>query len=231
MTSAEELERAFADCGGPFDLTPAHTITNWESEPTSGAELAIMMRLKANRRSYAGKRMLHVGVGNCSLPLAFAPRLAHYVGVTISQPELQLFERRCANLSNARAFMFNKYDPRAYPSLSGEFDIIIDTLLKSYACCEKHFLDMMGFYAAKLSVGGVLLTTETGVMFGWSGTTQRAFTPGAQTDPGLRRFRVLGVDGLERLAEQLNLEVTSAIAPPRYFVVPVSDRILFLTKR
>jgi hypothetical protein len=228
---SDELERAFADCGGPFDLTPDHTITCWEAEPTSGAELAIMRRLKAMPRSYAGKRMLHIGVGNSAVPLAFAGRLARYVGLTISQPELELFERRCAGFANASALLVNKYDPRAYPLVAGEFDLIIDTLLKSCACCEKHFLAMMGFYASKLAPGGALLTTERGVLFGWSGTTLRAFTPGAGSDPAMRRFRVLGVEALQRLAEELGLAFSVSRAPPRYWVAPVNDRIITLTKR
>jgi len=82
----------FADCGGPFDLTPEHTITNGESLPTSGAELAVIAFLKSEPQRYLGKRLLHVGVGNSYLPSLFAADLTQYVGITISLPEVALFK-------------------------------------------------------------------------------------------------------------------------------------------
>ena len=51
-----------ADCGGPRDLTPEHTISSYEGQPTSEAELAIVIFLKSEPWRYAGKRLLHVGV-------------------------------------------------------------------------------------------------------------------------------------------------------------------------
>jgi hypothetical protein len=156
-----------ADCGGPFDLTSDHTISSFESQPTSDAELAIIAFLKSEPQRHVGKRLLHVGVGNSFLPTELAADLAQYVGITISLPEIALFEKIFSGATNAKTLLLNKYDPRTYEKLNGKFDVIVDTLLKSYACCEKHFVQMMEFFASSLTSGGVLITTETGVQWGW----------------------------------------------------------------
>jgi hypothetical protein len=220
----------FADCGGPFELTPDHMITNWEALPTSGAELAIMAFLKSQPQYCVGKRLLHVGIGNSAFPIAFAADLAEYVGITISLPEIALFEGRLAGIKNAAAVLVNKYDPRMYLKIPGDFDIIVDTLLKSYACCEKHFEQMMEFFASKLTSRGTLITTEAGVLWGWRGNTSRAFTPGAQADPSIAKFRVLGEDGLGRLGERLGLTMSSVKVPDAQVDSKVDDRILILSK-
>ena len=111
----------FEDCGGPFDLTPAHTISSYESQPTSGAEVAIIAFLKSEPQRYLGKRLLYVGVGNSSLPTEFVADLAQYTGITISLPEIALFEQKFAGAENAKAVLLNKYDPRMYVKLRGEF--------------------------------------------------------------------------------------------------------------
>ncbi len=220
----------FADCGGPYELTPDHTITNGEALPTSGAELAVMAFLKSQPQRYMAKRLLHVGVGNSSLPIAFAADLAEYVGITISLPEIAVFEDKLAGVRNATVTLVNKYDPGMYVKIHGNFDIIVDTLLKSYACCEKHFGQMMEFFAAKLTSGGTLITTETGVLWGWRGNTGRSYTPGAQVAPSIAKFRVLGCDGLKRLGERLRLTMTSAEVTYPQGDATEQDRILILTK-
>jgi len=220
-------EAFFADCGGPFDLTPAHTISSLELQPTSGAEVAIMAFLKSARERYVGKRLLHVGVGNSFLPTEFAADLAEYVGITISLPEIAPFEEKFAGVANAKALLLNKYNPRMYGKLHGAFDVIVDTLLKSFACCEKHFADMMEFFAGKLTRGGTLVTTETGILWRWKGNTARAYTPGAQTDPSIGKYRVLGRENLASFAERLGLilsSVNSDVDPT------IADRILILTR-
>jgi hypothetical protein len=221
----------FADCGGPFDLTPDHTISSFESQPTSEAEVAIIAFLKSEPRRYAGKRLLHVGVGNSSLPAELAADLARYIGITISLPEIAQFEQKFAGVENAKAVLLNKYDRRMYAKLNGEFDIIVDTLLKSFACCEKHFGQMMKFFTSKLRSGGTLITTETGVQWGWKGNTKRAYTPGAQVDPSIGRFRVLGRDNLRRLGERLGLTMNSVNVPNSKIDPAADDHILILTKK
>ncbi len=225
------MEETFhADCGGPYELQDQHTVSCYEAEPTSGADLAVMAFLRARPEFYAGKRLLHVGVGNSEFPLAFVRGLGAYVGLTISLPELAQFQARLAGRPNAAAMLMNKYDPDAYGKLTGDFDIIVDTLLKSMACCEKHFCGMMEFFAAKLRQGGALVTTESGVLWGWRGNTLRGYTPGAQTAPSIAQHRVLGVDGLRLFAERLSLSMSSAEVAVPGADPPTSDRIFILKK-
>jgi len=124
----------------------------------------------------------------------------------------------------------NKYDPRMYGRIPGDYDIIVDTLLKSVACCEKHFEQMMEFFASRLVTGGMLITTESGVQWGWKGNTKRAYTPGAQLDPSIGAFRVLGRDGLGGLGERLGLTLSSAAVPNSRVDNSRDDAILILTK-
>jgi len=133
-------------------------------------------------------------------------------------------------MENTFAIILNKYDPRMYIKIDGDFDIIVDTLLKSYACCEKHFASMMEFFASRLRSGGTLITTKSGVEWGWRGNTSRAYTPGAQVDPAIAKFRVLGADGLERLGKHLGLIMDSAKVANSQVDPAVDDRILILTK-
>jgi hypothetical protein len=222
------LDRTLEDCGGPFDLTPAHTISSWETRPTTDAESTVIAFLKQQPQLYAGKRVLHIGIGNGSLPGAFANDLAAYVGLTISVPEMQLFEKRFAT-SKATAMLANKHDPRIHVKIDGHFDLIIDVNLKSFACCERHFDLLMDFYRDRLNPNGVLVTAESGVLFGWTGNTDVAHTPGARLDPEAARFRVLGLDGLERLSRRLGLTLTS-IRSVTIPTAPANETLWLMTK-
>jgi hypothetical protein len=217
-----------ADCGGPDEIRDEHTTTCWEDEPTSPAETAIIRYLAARLQLLAGSRLLHVGVGNSALPLAFGGLLAEYVGLTISRPEIDRFEELVGRGSNATTLFANKYDVSMLAQIDGDFDLIIDTLLKSMTCCEKHFLEMMVFFARRLRPGGMLLTTRNGVCFGWPGNTKMAHTPGAQTDPAIAQFRVLGVEQLEILGATLGLSFEAVNAAPGQAAGP--DQVLILKK-
>ena len=171
--------------------------------------------------------MLHVGIGNSALPLALIHLLAAYVGITISVPEVDRFNRVLGGRENIVGLLINKYDPREYPRIEGKFDLIVDTLLKSVACCEKHFDEMMRFFVARLIPGGKIVTTENGVLFGWPGYTGRAYTPGAQLDPALASARVLGRAELEAAGRKYGLPINDEGAR---HVGEKSDTILTLTK-
>jgi hypothetical protein len=69
--------------------------------------------------------------GNSSLAETFAAGVAEYVGITISLPEIERFKSKLANVGNAHVIFLNKYDPRMYPKIRGDFDVIVDTSLKS----------------------------------------------------------------------------------------------------
>lgn len=186
-----------------------------------------MEYLLGNPALVQGRRLLHVGIGNSALPLALIDLLAAYVGITISVPEVDRFNRLLGRRENTVGLLINKYDPREYPRLEGKFDIIVDTLLKSVACCEKHFETMMRFFAERLTPGGKIITTENGVLFGWPGNTARAYTPGAELNPELGSARVLGRSQLEATGRKYGLTMSDEGARP---AGEKSDIILTLTK-
>jgi hypothetical protein len=198
-------ETLLVDCGGPFDIEPAHAITCWEDQPLSPAEATLMHYLLAEPEQVRGRRVFHIGIGNSELPKALDGLIGEYVGITISAPELQRFECELASRPGMSGLLMNKHDPRLFSQITGEFDFIVDTLLKSCTCCQKHFDETMDFFASKLAPNGVILTTRNGVNFGWSGTRKRAYTPGSQSDPAVQSSRVLGEEGLKRLAAKLGL--------------------------
>lgn len=205
-------------------------ITNWETQPTSPAESAIIAWLAAHPEAYRGKRLLHAGIGNSDLPAQFGPDLDQYVGFTISLPEVARFESRFPKPGNLRCVIVNKYDPRMQARITGTFDLIIDTLLKGYTCCERHFRDMLDWYVARLTPGGMILTTENGLRWGWTGNLARAYTPGAQTDPELGAARTLTHDALEAYAHARGLSRWHE-GHPRWLAEPrAGDSLIILTK-
>jgi len=201
------MSTLYADCGGPYDLLPEHTISCWEAEPLSPAEATLFNYLLSNPSLVRGKTLFHIGIGNSQLPAGLRSLVREYLGITISQPELDLFNRTFASDPGMTGLLMNKYDHRQFPLITRQFDIILDTLLKSVACCEKHFAEMMEFFVGRLVPGGIILSTKNGINFGWPGNTARAFTPGSQLDPAVGGSRVLGEAGLQELARRLGLEV------------------------
>lgn len=203
----------FGDCGGPHDLDDSISLTNWESKATTCAEQAVIRYLGEVPERYCGKRLLHVGIGNGALFAAIGEGLAAFTGITISRAELEKFNERFAGMDATTALLANKHDERVYPSIGGDFDLIVDVNLKSFACCEKHFQSTMDYLAGALSPGGILMTAQSGLDFGWAANTAVAFTPGADPDPATRHYRILGADGLARLAARLGLQARALSIP------------------
>jgi hypothetical protein len=204
------LRRAsFTDCGGPHDLSSQHTISSWESKQTTCAEEAAILYLTEVPSRHRQKSLLHVGIGNGDLFAALGAELRSYTGLTISRPEIEHFRERFPRAENARTVLANKYDERFFSSFEGKFDIIVDVNLKSFACCERHFRALITHFAKAVSQGGLLVTAQSGLDFGWAGNTAVAYTPGADVSPEVSHRRVLGSEGFARLAGELGLAVRS----------------------
>jgi hypothetical protein len=218
------------DCGGPFDLEDRHTITNWETMPTSRAESTIIAWLKAHPERYRGRRLLHAGIGNSELPAAFGHDLGDYVGFTISMPEVRRFHELFPESPHMRCILMNKYDPRMHGAVAGAFDVVVDTLLKGYTCCERHFHDMLDWYAARLAHGGAIVTTENGLRWGWPGNQARAYTPGAQTEPTIAAARTMAHDELEAHARARGLDTWFENHAEWLAAPDGSDSLVLLTK-
>jgi hypothetical protein len=194
-------------CGGPYDLTEANFGTGYNAYPGTLAEQAMIAFLGANPELAAGRRVLHVGIGNSSIFNAHGHRFAAFTGLTVGLPEKVYFEETFGRPANVEIHLANKHDPRNYGKIRGPFDLIIDANLKSYACCETHFHDMLMFYVSRLTFGGAILTAASGVGCGWPGNTPQACTPGAASDSASQEWRILGESGLRALARQYELRL------------------------
>jgi hypothetical protein len=108
----------------------------------------------------AGRRILHVGVGNCSLGVRFGRR-AIVDGLTIAENERAL----AASIPGAyrAVHLLNKYS-RDFLRVVGEtYDAIVDNNLAGFACCRFHFYSMLDHYCASLLPGGRILTHQRGM--------------------------------------------------------------------
>lgn len=109
-----------------------------------------------------GTRILHVGVGNSSLGMRFAPRVACILGLTVSIAEKRHGDALA--IPGYRIALVNKYS-NELSAIDGPFDIIIDNNPSSFGCCVRHFEAMLVNYARLLVPGGAMLTDRVGM--GW----------------------------------------------------------------
>jgi hypothetical protein len=102
-------------------------------------------------------RLLHVGVGGSFLFREFGPIVVQ--GLTKDGGEAE----RAGELGY-EAILCNKYDVDSYANqLLPPFDMIVDVNIRSYACCDTHFLQFMELMRESLTRNGRLLTSQLGL--------------------------------------------------------------------
>jgi hypothetical protein len=103
------------------------------------------------------EKILHVGVGNAYLTKRFGARISQ--GLTKDGGE-----KLYAESVGLPAILCNKYDVASYGSLlAGPFDCIVDANIRSYSCCDRHFLDFMNLMHRSLTPDGRLITSRRGL--------------------------------------------------------------------
>jgi hypothetical protein len=198
-------------CGGPYDLTQANRETGYHLGPGTLAEQAVIALFTAEPALVVGKRLLHVGIGNSAVYRAIGDQVSEFVGLTVGLPEKINFEKTFGHPQHAKIHFANKHDPRNYGRIVGPFAAIVDVNLKSFACCEQHFHDMMVLCVDGLASSGVIITAATGLEFGWSATTRRANTPGVSAEQAAQNWRILGERGLRQLGEKYHLTLEAHV--------------------
>lgn len=160
--AGERLQGLPLSCGNATDpgIVSASDWRDWTERDTSVDQVRVEAWL--DRFPLAGKRILHVGIGNSSLARKFAPRAKEVVGVSIDPPELA--RARELGLANYRAVERNKYADLG-ADLAGPFDFIVDNNITSACCCLMHLLALLQAYGERLAPGGQLLTDREGL--GW----------------------------------------------------------------
>lgn len=132
-------------------------------ERISGAQLSVNRYLMLAQRLYKGGKILHIGIGNSSVAKELRDIFQQIDGITNTQQEFEM-----GKSLNDRVFLLNKYNLREFVKIDYNYDVIVDVNLKSFACCEKHWLGFMDDVTQKLNIGGRLISHTAG--FGGHGS-------------------------------------------------------------
>ena len=133
--------------------------TYWENREVTSDEFEIINFLE---KSYdlRAKSILHIGIGNSFFAKKFFKN--QIFGITISQKEIDL--AYSLRLSNYKVFLCDKYSLNFKEKLNNiSFDLIVDTNLKSYSCCQDSFNFYMENLFYKLKKNGTLITSKNGM--------------------------------------------------------------------
>ena len=134
--------------------------TYWEDRAITTDELDIINFLD-NEKKIKFKSVLHIGVGNSYFAKKFARRF-NIKGITISQEEVK--KANSMNLINYQVYLLDKYSTQFKNFLSkNTFDLIIDTNLKSYTCCQETFEFMISNIFKSINSNGMLITSINGM--------------------------------------------------------------------
>jgi hypothetical protein len=151
------------DCGGPAQ--PRYRDRSFLGDEVSPDQACIEGKLDgllAGERGAGRPRWLHVGIGGSRIARRYAPGFADIDGVTVQQDELD--QALALALPGYRPRLLDKYGP-ALARLEGPYSLIIDNNPSSFACCLRHFDELLQTYAARLAPGGLLLTASRGLAF------------------------------------------------------------------
>ena len=181
--------------------------TYWENREITSDEFEIINFLE---KSYdlKSKSILHIGIGNSFFAKKFFKN--QIFGITISQKEIDL--AYSLRLSNYKVLLCDKYSLNFKEKLNNiSFDLIVDTNLKSYSCCQDSFNFYMENLFYKLKKNGTLITSKNGM--NWYKTLKpklsfnfRNFFYYKLKEVEGNKENVLSNKELKNLARQFNLE-------------------------
>jgi hypothetical protein len=145
---------------GEVEPAASYDDDSYASGAQSPDEAALVDHLAATVDRTA--RLLHVGVGGSHLARRLADRVAQIDGITVNDAEIRA--ATALALSNYRVWRLDKYS-RAAARLPGPYTFIVDNNPGYFACCQRHFQQMMANWARLLAPGAELLTHARGA--GW----------------------------------------------------------------
>ena len=131
----------------------------WENRITTSDEKIIIKKL--NTEETFNKKILHIGIGNSEFSLKIA-KLNKVTGITISKNEIVF--AKSLKIKNYKILYCDKYSSNFKKIFKNQqFDLIIDTNLKSYSCCENAFKFYMYTLFKILKKNGSIITTKNGM--------------------------------------------------------------------
>ena len=135
----------------------------WENNETTNDEKDVITFLK-NDDLFNNKRILHIGIGNSYI----AKNLKDFKkidGISLSKNELDLAKKN--NIDNYEVFFQNKYcQNNILKKTLNFYDVIIDVNIKSFACCDKAFVNLFKKYSKILNNNGIIISSKAGMK--WS---------------------------------------------------------------
>ena len=141
----------------------ASKFSYWENKEATNDEKDALTYLKNNNLFY-NKKILHVGIGNSYI----AKNLKDFKkidGISLSKNELDLAKKN--NIDNYEVFFQNKYcQNNILKKTLNFYDVIIDVNIKSFACCDKAFVNLFKKYSKILNNNGIIISSKAGMK--WS---------------------------------------------------------------
>jgi len=155
------------DCGASTMVKLSYSDGSWIHRKTTRDLRNIQTFLAGASRPL---KVLQVGVGNSSLFQTTGDRLSELVGITVVQDEVDFAQQSFPDEfgSKYKVNFCNKYSSEL-SFLGTDFDYIVDNDLSSYACCKKHFGDMLRAYSHMLAKDGQILIGFNGLGYFDSG--------------------------------------------------------------
>ena len=132
----------------------------WERRGITSDENDILKKILQDKY-LIHKKILHIGIGNSKLARSLDSSNEVY-GITISNSEIDY--GNSLKLKNYKIFFCDKYSFNIKNIFNKiKFDLIIDTNLKSYSCCQNAFDFMMENLFNYLNYGGKIITSVNGM--------------------------------------------------------------------
>jgi len=132
----------------------------WENRRTTSDEKDIINKI-SNDKNLINKNILHIGIGNSELAQKIDSS-NNIFGITISNSEIE--NANSLKLKNYKIFFCDKYSLNFEKNFKNyKFDLIIDTNLKSYTCCQNAFDYMMEKLFNFLNHEGQIITSTNGM--------------------------------------------------------------------
>ncbi len=135
-------------------------LTYWENREVTTDEKDIIDHL-SNIIIPKNYSILHIGIGNSFFAENFCKNNKVY-GITLSKHEI--LKAKKLNLHNYNFFLCDKYSDEFKLLIQNKkFDLVIDTNLKSYSCCQISFEFMMKNIFESIKSNGMLITSINGM--------------------------------------------------------------------
>ena len=136
------------------------TIRNVWLTKSTGEQNDFNSYLDLNPNKYIGKTCLHVGTGNSSIAINHHNKFKRIDGITVEPGEVSLANNLM--IPNYTCYLINKYKLEEL-SVLGEYDVIIDNNIKTYMCCDDHYMEYFNWILDSVaSRNGEIITHITG---------------------------------------------------------------------